>query len=143
MITATGTKTTTTSVTRNPNRRGHRAVLAVLFAMGALAAQADTLWVDPAASSSPGTGCGILAEYKTIQAAVDAALPGDTIMVCKGMYYENVSIAKAGLIINGAQAGNAVAGRLSAGPLESTVHGANPIGANPVFKINAVNVTID
>src|SRR5438477_555168 len=71
MNTATGTKTTTTSVTRNPNRRGHCAVLAVLFAMGASAAQAaTTLWVDHAAMPmSSNTGCGPNAGYTTIGAA--------------------------------------------------------------------------
>src|SRR5438105_4021282 len=145
MNTATGTKTTTTSVTRNPNRRGHCAVLAVLFAMGASAAQAaTTLWVDHAAMPmSSNTGCGPSAGYTTIGAAVAVAGGGDIIQVCPGLYGENVSIPAAGLTINGGQAGNAVAGRVSGGPLESTVQGANPIGANPGFRINAANVIID
>jgi pectin methylesterase-like acyl-CoA thioesterase len=64
-------------------------VLAVLFAMGASAAEATTRWVDPAAASSPpGTACGTSAGYSTIQAAVNAATPGDTIRVCAGTYPE-------------------------------------------------------
>src|SRR2546429_8836936 len=100
MITATGAKTRTTSVTRNPNRRGHCAVLAILFAMGASATQATIRWVDPAAASSPpGTGCLTSAGYNTIQAAVSAASSGDTIMVCAGTYPENVLITTPSLTL--------------------------------------------
>ena len=107
-------------------------------------ARAATRWVDAlAASLPPGSGCGINAGYTTIQAAVNASAPGDIISVCEGFYLENVSISIANLTLNGAQAGNAVAGRVSGGPLESTVQGANPIGANSVFRINAPNVVID
>src|SRR5437588_9210073 len=104
MIIETGTKTTTTSVTRNPNRRGHRPVLAMLFAMGMSAAQAATLWVDHAAlSMPPGGGCGTAAAYNTIQAAVSAASSGDTIKVCAGTYPENVLIITPSLTLDGAQ----------------------------------------
>src|SRR5881628_2994516 len=62
----------------------------VLLAGQALAA---THYVDPlAASSPPGTGCGTSAGYKTIGAAITAASPDDTIMVCKGLYAEQVQI---------------------------------------------------
>lgn len=56
--------------------------------------------------------CGALAtatmlvpdEYATIQAAVDAALPGDTILVKSGVYHEQVSVAKEGINIIGQEA---------------------------------------
>src|SRR3989442_1791491 len=52
-------------------------------------ASAVVRWVDNlAASLPPGTGCGPLAAYKTIQDAVNAASAGDTIMVCAGVYPE-------------------------------------------------------
>src|SRR6185295_5452904 len=54
---------------------------------------AATRWVDPAATSlPPGTGCGTKAGYTTIQAAVNAAAPGDHINVCPGTYIEQVTI---------------------------------------------------
>ncbi|HKS35741.1 MAG TPA: post-COAP-1 domain-containing protein [Verrucomicrobiae bacterium] len=96
---------------------------------------AATRWVDAAAASpTPGTGCGASAGYTTIQAAVSAAAPGDTIMVCAGVYSENVSIPVANLTLNGAQAGNPVAGRTFA-VAESTVTGT--------ITIQAAIVTID
>jgi hypothetical protein len=80
-------------------------------------------------------------DYLTIQAAVNA-MGCTTINVAQGMYFENVVIGRT-LTLNGAQAGNPVAGRVSGGPLESTVNGANPVGANPVITISAVNVHVD
>jgi len=52
------------------------------------------LWVDDDAvtPSPPGTGCDD-AGYSSIQAAVDAAAPGDVIRVCPGAYTENVAVA--------------------------------------------------
>src|SRR5918998_6125977 len=65
------------------------------------------------------------AAFNTIQSAVNAAAPGDTIQVCAGTYNESVNIpaALSGLTLSGAQAGNAVAGRVFASPVESTVNG--------------------
>ena len=79
--------------------------------------------------------------YPTIQSAVDDPTCA-TIDVAAGAYPENVSITRS-LVLNGAQFGQPVAGRVSAGPAESTVIGANPAGANPVFLIDAPDVTID
>jgi hypothetical protein len=80
------------------------------------------------------------ASYPTIQSAVDDPTC-TTINVAPGIYPENVSITRS-LTLNGAQAGQPVAGRVSGGPAESTVVGPNPAGS-PVFLIDAANVTID
>src|ERR1043166_8827956 len=68
-----------------------------------------------------GPTCNVPVDYLTIQAAVND--PGcSTIVVAPGAYAENVSIPRT-LTLNGAQAANPVAGRVSGGPLESTVTG--------------------
>lgn len=85
------------------------AMSAALLALTALAPTsvmaATTLVVDDdgfgsAASCDAGT-----AAYSTIQSAVNAAAPGDTIIVCPGTYNESVAISTAGLKLLGAHAG--------------------------------------
>ena len=51
-----------------------------------------------------------LARAGTIQAAIDAASPGDTINVATGTYNEDVTVNKS-LTLNGAQAGVDARGR--------------------------------
>src|SRR5438552_234455 len=71
--------------------------------------------------------------HPTIQSAVSD--PGcSTINVDPGVYSENVTISRS-LTLNGAQAGNAFAGRTFASPGESTVNGQ--------ITVQATNVTID
>jgi len=84
-------------------------MLALAVFMQERAWGATVRWVDFLATSPPpGTGCGVLAGYKTIQDAINAASPGDTIRVCAGVYPE---AAPGPLTINksvtllGAQAG--------------------------------------
>jgi hypothetical protein len=48
----------------------------------------------------PGTGCA-KPGYNTIQAAVNAAAPGDTIQVCSATYAEQVSVTTNGLTLSG------------------------------------------
>jgi hypothetical protein len=81
------------------------------------------------------------ATYPTIQAAVDDA-NCDTINVAPGLYAENISIGRT-LSLLGAQTGQPVASRISGGPAESTIQGANPTGSIPVILINATHVTVD
>jgi len=85
--------------------------------------------------------CSVPAGYPTIQAAVDDPTC-DTVNVAAGVYAENVFISRK-VILNGAQAGQATSGRVSGGPDESTVVGANPVGSQPVFNVSASSVTID
>lgn len=79
--------------------------------------------------------------YPTIQSA--ASDPScSTINVAPGNYPENVLVLYS-TTINGAQAGQPVAGRVSGGPSESTVTGAGPSVSTPTFTIKAADVTID
>ncbi len=63
-------------------------------------AAAATRWVndDAASYSPPGANCND-AGYSAIQAAVDAASPGDVIQVCPGAYPENVVIGTSNLTV--------------------------------------------
>jgi hypothetical protein len=103
-------------------------VIAAVLAATAMSASAATCAV-------PSAG------YPTIQAAADDPTCS-TINVAPGIYPENVSITRS-LTLNGAQAGQPVAGRTSGGLNESTVVAANPTGSQPVFLIDAASVTID
>lgn len=110
----------------------HPSKIALLIA-GALTFHACTTWA--ATCSVPSLA------YPTIQSAVDDSTC-TTINVASGVYTENVTINRS-LTLNGAQAGQPVAGRISGGPAESTLHGANPTDSVPVIVINAPNVTVD
>lgn len=67
---------------------------AALAALAAPAAFAATIFVAPPPFVSPlGTNCTV-PNHNSIQAAVSAAAPGDTIIVCDGVYEEQVDIAK-------------------------------------------------
>ena len=53
-----------------------------------------SLFVSPSElSDKPGINCDS-AKYSSIQAAVNAAAPGNTIVVCTGVYYEEVTVSK-------------------------------------------------
>jgi hypothetical protein len=106
--------------------------IALLIA-AALTFQAGTTWAATCAVPS--------LAYPTIQSAVDDPTC-TTINVAPGLYTENVSINRS-LTLNGAQAGQTVAMRISGGAAESTLQGADPIGSTPVILINASNVTVD
>lgn len=100
------------------------------------------LLVTAAAVSARAATCSVpTSGYPTIQAAVDDPTCS-TIDVAPGVYAENVSIARS-LVLNGAQAGQAVSGRTSGGPAESVIVGANPVGPTAAVAIDAASVTLD
>src|SRR5438046_592937 len=78
--------------------------------------------------------------HPTIQSAVSDP-SCDPIIVAMGAYTENVTISRS-LTLEGAQAGNPVAGRIFASPAESTISGMIFTPA-PDITIQATNVTID
>jgi len=75
------------------------------------------------------------ATYSTIQAAVNAAVAGDTVKVCAGTYVETVTVTKS-LSFQGARAGDDARTRVPGA--ESTV--AGPGGS---FNVSASNVSIN
>ena len=87
---------------------------------------ATVIWVDDNANAyaPPGKGCTNLAGYATIQAAINAASPGDTINVCPGSYTENVTINKAGLTV--ISTSGAIATRIVAAAIASVVSITQP-----------------
>ena len=78
--------------------------------------------------------------YPTIQAAVIAALPGQTITVDPGVYNESVLVDKPLITIDGAQAGVDARTRSGAPASESIVQGP---GGSTAFQIAASDVKLD
>ncbi len=106
------------------------AVATLLLREDAYATSA-TQWVNDDASiyTPPGTGCEA-AGYATIQAAIDAASPGDTVNVCPGTYNENVVVISTNDLTVVSTGGAAV----------TTVDAA--VSAS-VFLVRALGVTLD
>jgi hypothetical protein len=91
-------------------------------------ASAATRWVGPnAVGPAPGTSCTI-AGYATIQAAINAANPGDTVRVCPGTYLENITINKANLTVSS-----------SGGSAVTIIRAAV---TNSVVSVTAINATV-
>jgi Right handed beta helix region len=105
------------------------ALAAALLTLGANGVQAATRYVNPDGVCGGNSPC-----YTTIQAAINAAVAGDTIEVSDGFYDESVDINKS-LTLNGAQHGVDARNRSGA---ESVInHACSPV------RIEADNVTLD
>jgi hypothetical protein len=121
-------------------RRFGVAAAAAMLALTALTATpafaATTRWVNDDATtySPPGASCDN-AGYPTINLAVAASDPGDTIRVCPGTYVEGNILNIHPLTYRGAQAGHPFPSRTFGSANESKVVGS--------FTINAEKTTID
>lgn len=119
------------SFAKRPPRVSSLALAAcALLLYGHSAAAAATHWVndDAANYTPPGTSC-TNAGYLTIQAAVDAASPGDVILVCPGAYGEHVVIGTSDLTV-----------RSTNGAAATMV---KPAASTFVFLIDAPRVTVN
>lgn len=93
-----------------------RKTLAAACAVGAMmlvggqaaSAATDTIVVDADGQASAASCNSHSLAYSTIQAAVDAAVPGTKILVCPGTYPEQVTISTAGIKLQSTQPKQAV-----------------------------------
>jgi len=69
------------------------AILGLAAAGGAAAAAPGTLYVSPSGSAANSDTSCTTARYSSIQQAVNAVRPADTVVACAGTYHEQVSIA--------------------------------------------------
>jgi hypothetical protein len=82
--------------------------------------------------------------FVTIQAAIDAANPGDVIEVAPGLYAENLTVGKSPLTLSGARAGDAARGRVPGVPDPLTESVVAPVaGSALVLSSAAGTITVD
>lgn len=115
-------------------------MLPILGLAGSAPAAAATLVVDNDGQATALNCNSGVAAYSNIQPAVDAALSGDTIVVCPGIYDEQVSVTTSQLTIRGAGAGQTVLRPAGLANNAVNVFG-NPVKAVLLVQ-NAANVTI-
>lgn len=109
-----------------------------IVGISAAAASTSTLYASPAATTAAaGTSCAT-ANYSTINAAVAAASPGDTVVACPGTYREDVVITIPFLTLVGESA------TINASGLHGTSDGAI-LGQDPYngITIEASRVTVE
>jgi hypothetical protein len=114
------------------------AVLALAMLAPATANAATILVVDDDGFASAASCGGAAVAYTTIQSAVDAAAPGDTIKVCPGTYAESVTVTTADISLIGPYAG------VNAKSCPDRADTATVVGgAGNGFTLAADNIRID
>ena len=84
-------------------------------------------------------------DFATIQAAIDAANPGDTIVIGPGTYHENITINKANLTLTGSGPGVVIAGtfRTDNGITGSTADFFKAAASYSIASGNGATITAD
>jgi hypothetical protein len=122
------------------------ALLVASLCAGAAVGRAATLAVDDDGKATPLNCDAGDAAFGTVQAAVNAAVSGDTVYVCPGIYDEQVELTTSHLTIRGAGAGLTVL-RPAAAVGNATNAFGNPVAAiilvDGATHVNIVSLTVD
>jgi len=109
----------------------------------------NTLVVDDDGHGTAANCDAGVAAYSSIQAAVNAAAPGDTIFICPGTYNEQVVVTKNNLTIRGAGAGATVLKPSVVVPNSTSLVTPIPVNVSPILLVAGAtgvivtNLTID
>ena len=101
------------------------------------AAEAAILMVDVDGLATSTDCTGVSGAFTTIQAAVNAATPGDTIQICPGHYDEQVVVTKSNLTIQGS--GTAVTVLRPTAVAQNTTAIFSGAPAKPILLVNGAN----
>lgn len=113
-----------------------RKIFSIVFAL-LLAVGLSLVMALPAVAGVPPTTRNVPSGYETIQAAINAANPGDTIQVDAGAYDENVTIGTAGLsIISLVEHGAVINGRININADNVTFEGFEVVASGNEHLIN-------
>ena len=104
-------------------------------------AQAATLLVDVDGLATATDCNGVSGAFTTIQAAVNAAAPGDTIQICPGNYNEQVVVTKSNLTIRGSGSGVTVLRPTAVVQNTTAIFSGAPV--KPILLVDgAANITV-
>jgi pectin methylesterase-like acyl-CoA thioesterase len=105
--------------------------LALSIVVSPRIAHAQSTFVVDEDGNGTATDCdAAVPAFNTIQAAVNAAIPGDTIFICPGTFDEQVTITTSGLTIRGSDAGSTV--------IRPAVVAQNAVRPGSIFPVTAI-----